>query len=81
MRAHGVKFDKTQDWYHAFEDELCKFPRGRNDDQVDSFAYLGMMLDSLIEAPTQEEIDDELYHDELEHSGLNHAGRNAVTGY
>jgi len=81
MRAHGVKFDKAQDWYHAFEDELCKFPRGRNDDQVDSFAYLGMMLDSLIEAPTQEEIDDELYYDELEHSGLNNAGRNAVTGY
>ena len=64
MRAHGVRFDKSRDWYHIFEDELCKFPRGTKDDQVDAFAYVGLMLDSLIEAPTQQDIDDELYYDE-----------------
>jgi len=81
MRAHAVKFDKSGDWYPAFEDELCKFPRGRNDDQVDAFAYIGMMLDSLVEAPTQNEIEDEEYNDELRSSGLYQAGRSAVTGY
>lgn len=81
MRARAVKFDKSGDWYPTFEDELCKFPRGRNDDQVDAFAYVGMMLDSLIEAPTQAELDEEEYQDELESSGIGHAGRNAYTGY
>jgi predicted phage terminase large subunit-like protein len=81
MRAHGVKFDKSQDWYHIFEDELCKFPRGTKDDQVDAFAYVGMMLDSLIEAPTQQDIDDELYYDEYDRSGLADAGRSKYTGY
>lgn len=81
MRAHAVRFDKSGDWYPTFEDELCKFPRGRNDDQVDAFAYIGMMLDSLVEAPTQNEIEDEEYNDELRASGLYNAGRSAVTGY
>ena len=81
MRAHAVKFDKSGDWYPTFEDELCKFPRGRNDDQVDAFAYIGMMLDSLIEAPTREELDEEIYDDELQSSGYANAGRSRYTGY
>jgi predicted phage terminase large subunit-like protein len=81
MRAHAVKFDKSGDWYHLFEDELCKFPRGRHDDQVDAFAYVGMMLDSLIEAPTMAEMEEEEYQDELQHSGYALSGRNATTGY
>jgi len=81
VRAHGVKFDKSQDWYPIFEDELCKFPRGTKDDQVDAFAYLGLMLDNLIEAPTLREIEDELYYDELERSNIGADGRSALTGY
>jgi len=81
MRAHAVKFDKNSDWYPIFEDELCKFPRGRNDDQVDAFAYIGMMLDSLIEAPTQQEIEEEEYADELQSSGYNANGRSNWCGY
>jgi predicted phage terminase large subunit-like protein len=81
IRAHTIKFDKSQDWYPIFEDELCKFPRGTKDDQVDAFAYIGLMLDSLIEAPTQEEIEDDTYYDEYERSGLADAGRSQITGY
>lgn len=81
MRAHAIKFDKNDDWYPEFEDELCKFPRGRNDDQVDAFAYLGMMLDSLVEAPTQQEIEEEEYNDELQSSGYSSNGRSEYTGY
>ena len=81
MRAHAVKFDKSGDWYPGFEDELCKFPRGRNDDQVDAFAYIGMMLDSLIEAPTQNELEEEEYEHELRESGHGQSGRSRVTGY
>lgn len=81
LRAHGVKLDKEGDWYPLFENEMLSFPRGKHDDQVDAFAYLGLLLDMLIEAPTQEEIDDELYADEVESSGGTNQGRNAYTGY
>lgn len=81
MRAHGVKFDKEADWYPQFENECLTFPRGKHDDQVDAFAYLGLMLDKLIEAPTKEEIEDDAYADELDESGHNGTGRSSICGY
>lgn len=81
MRAHGVKFDKDADWYQTFEDELMRFPRDKHDDQVDTFAYLGLMLDKLIEAPTQAEQDEEDYEDDVKRSESGDAGRNATCGY
>jgi len=39
------------------------------------------MLDQLIEAPTKQEMEDELYADEYENSGHADQGRNAYTGY
>lgn len=81
LRAHGLKFNKEGDWYPIFENECLAFPRGKHDDQVDAFAYLGLMLDALIEAPTKEEYEDELYAEELEASDSNNLGRNAYTGY
>jgi phage terminase large subunit-like protein len=81
MRAHGVKFAKEEDWFFPFEQELLTFPRGKHDDQVDGFAYLGLLLDYLVEAPTQSELEEDEYQEELERSGLNMQGRSAVTGY
>lgn len=80
MRAKGVKFAKEEDWYPSFEDELLTFPRGRKDDQADAFAYLGLMLDILIEAPSKQEMQEEEYLQELEEAhGLD--GRSDITGY
>lgn len=81
MRANGVKFDKQGEWYQAFEEELVQFPRGKHDDQVDAFAYLGLMLLELIEAPTKEDIEEEIYLDELRNSDILERGRSALTGY
>lgn len=83
MRAKGVKFDKGADWYPTFEDELCRFPRDSHDDQVDAFAYLGMLVDRLIQAPTRDELEEEEYLDELYEfeSSSGESGRNATTGY
>jgi predicted phage terminase large subunit-like protein len=81
MRAKTVKFDKKADWYSTFEDELTRFPRDVHDDQVDAFAYLGLLLNNLVEAPTQEEQEEDLYFDELDASEFNHDGRSMVTGY
>lgn len=81
MRAKTVKFDKQAEWYASFEDELSRFPRDVHDDQVDAFAYLGMLLNTLVEAPTQEEQEEEDYWYDLESSGYNNDGRSALTGY
>lgn len=81
MRAKGVKFDKNADWYTTLEDECLRFPRDKHDDQVDCLAYLGMMLDKLIEAPTREEDEEEEYQEALHAFGYDQAGRNVTTGY
>lgn len=81
MRAHGVRFAKEEDWYPSFEDELLSFPRGRKDDQADAFAYLGLMLDILIEAPSKQEAEEEEYLHELAEAGLDSDGRSEYTGY
>lgn len=81
VRARTVKFDKSADWYPNFEDEVLKFPRAKHDDQVDAFAYLGLLLDKLIEAPTRIEEEEEEYADELRSSGFSLSGRSRTTGY
>jgi predicted phage terminase large subunit-like protein len=80
VRAHTVKFNKAGDWYQGFEDECCTFPRARHDDQFDAFAYLGMLLDVVIESPNKQEIEDEEYEDALERNYSGH-GRSNYTGY
>jgi len=81
MRAGAVRFDKDADWYQTFEDECTRFPRDKHDDQVDAFAYLGLVLDKMVEAPTDKETADEIYQEEYAHSGLLELGRSSLTGY
>lgn len=81
MRAKTVKFDKKADWYPSLEDELLKFPRAKHDDQVDALAWMGHLLDNIVEAPTETEIEDEEYFDELYGSGFGQSGRSKWTGY
>lgn len=81
MRVGAVKFEKESDWYQDFEEECMRFPRDKHDDQVDTFAYLGLMLDKLLEAPTAKEIEEDEYEEEYAESGLSDAGRNEHTGY
>ena len=81
MRAGGVKFDKGADWYQDLEDECLNFPRGRHDDQVDTLAYLGLLIDKIIEAPTAEEAEEDKYYEDLRENGDNHQGRSEITGY
>ncbi|MCA2570690.1 hypothetical protein [Microcystis sp. M42BS1] len=78
-RARGVKFDTEEDWYPMFEDECLKFPRSKHDDQVDAFSYMGLLLDKIIEAPTDKEVEDEEY--ELEMMESRPINRNKMTGY
>lgn len=81
MRAGAVKFDSSADWYQAFEDELLRFPRDRHDDQVDAWAYIGLMLDQMQTANTPQEEEDEEYRLSLKEHGYDTIGRNETTGY
>lgn len=81
MRAKSVKFDKQADWYLDLEDEMTKFPRGTKDDQVDAMAYLGMLLDKMIDGPTEQELLDDEYADELQQYRREYSGRSSLTGY
>lgn len=83
MRSGAVKFEKDAEWFQDFQDECVQFPRGKHDDQVDAFAYLGLMLVQLVEAPTEAELIEEDYIEEREEfdriSGR--GGRSSITGY
>ena len=81
MRAGAVRMDMAADWFDKFKDELKRFPRDRHDDQVDAFAHLGYVLDKMIDAPTEKELEDERYERDYADSGLTATGRSNVTGY
>ena len=81
MRAGMVKFDKNADWWLTFEDECMSFPRARHDDTVDALAYQGILIDSMSEGMTEEELSDEEYEREYADSNLFEQGRNEITGY
>lgn len=81
MRMGAVKFDKQADWFHTLEEEAVMFGRSKHDDQVDAMAYLGLILDRMVEGPSAKEQEEEDYLESLEESGLNLEGRNHITGY
>ena len=81
MRSGACRFDKEADWYQPFEDELLRFPRDKHDDQVDAWAYLGLMLDRMWEAPTEKEIEEEEYRTYISESNVVDSGRSAICGY
>lgn len=81
MRAGAVKFNKKADWYFDLEDEAAIFPRGKHDDQIDALAYVGLIMDKMIEGRSAKEVENEDYETDLEMSGLYEEGRNAMTGY
>ena len=66
MRQGTVQFNKTGDWFPAFQQELLQFDKGQYDDQVDSLAWLGQYLDKVQGGPTPQELEDEIYQEMLD---------------
>ena len=79
-RAGNVRFDKTTDWYAAYEEEVCHFPKWRTVDQVDASAWLGMLVADELTAPSDLELEEEQYRELLSSDTLAH-GASPVTGY
>lgn len=80
MRSKRVRFDKQADWFPGFESECMRFPRDRKDDQVDALAILGHGVQKFIEAPSEQEVAEEIYQEELMFADEDQ-GRSTVTGY
>jgi len=79
MRAGKVRFNKEAAWYADFEEELVKYPKFPYKDQVDAFAWLGLMLEEMIEPQTDKEIEEDEYREQLNETGDD--GRCQTTGY
>lgn len=78
MRTGVVHFDKSAEWYGALEEEMLRFPKGANDDQVDCMAYLGIMVNEMERPETREELDEIDFFLSKKNDRI---GRNRVTGY
>ena len=82
-KSGSIRYDKEASWYPDFEGELLTVadsgPRGKHDDYLDAFAYVGLTIDLYFEAQSDEELVDEEYDDMImDYSDM---GRSAVTGY
>lgn len=80
IRQGKVYFNKAEEWWPAFEDELISFPRAVHDDQVDALAWLGLILNRLSSAPTIKELEDEDFEEERRLT-MQASGKSATTGY
>lgn len=79
-RARNIKYDKKASWWPALEEEMLRFPKGENDDQVDPQSLLGLELHNLIAALSPEEAANEEYEQEFG-KDTKPQGRNRTTGY
>lgn len=79
LRAGSVRFNKEAEWYSDLEDEMVRFPKARHDDQVDALSWIGLILDEVHQAQTEEEIEEEEYTQMLREASS--CGRNSITGY
>ena len=82
-KSGSIRYDKHASWYPDFESELLTVadsgPRGKHDDYLDAFAYVGLTINLYFEAQSDDEIEDdeweEMYDDFAEQ------GRCWSTGY
>jgi len=77
-RIGGIKFDKGALWYPELEDEMARFPKARHDDQVDALSWLGIGIEDIHSAFSEEE-EDEMEWIELTRG--QQEGRGKHTGY
>lgn len=83
MRAGGVLFDKSADWFPAYQDELMRFTgyaRDAKDDQVDASSLLSRGFDMLHELDAQD-FQTPQQQEEAREFAQPWLGQSAITGY
>jgi len=80
IRQGTVYFNGHADWYPTLEQEMIRFPRDVHDDQVDSLAWIGLMLNDVIVGQTVQEYEDDAWEEEFG-DDFHPMGKCATTGY
>jgi len=82
-KSGSIRYDKEASWYPDFEAELLMVadsgPRGKHDDYLDAFAYVGLTIDQYFEAYSDQELEDQEYDNFFDDYA--DQGRCASTGY
>lgn len=85
MRAGGVRFDKSKEWYPGYEEELLRFTgvtEATLDDQFDSSALLSLGFESMPELDLEDfQEDEEAFIQKHFDARAEYSSRNQVTGY
>lgn len=81
MRAKGIRFDKSRDFYPTLEAEMLAFDRGIKDDQVDAYSCIGLGLNKMTVAQTLDAMLEDEIQDEERTVNENNNGRSLFTGY
>lgn len=80
-RAGKIEFDHEASWWPTFQEELLYFPRGTYSDQVDAFAWVGLLLDRMVELAGPEEYKQSIEDEDLDDFDPLMMGMNAIAGY
>ena len=78
MKAGAVYFDHDADWFPSLFEEMTRFPKSSHDDIVDSLAWIGLTLESIAPAMTDEEYNEPFYKN---YDYPDNSGRSLLTGY
>ena len=82
IRANRVEFWTEAPWFPTLKHEMITFPRSTYKDRVDCMAWLGYWLANIFNAPTPQEMADDIWEEEWEVASQHWGGgANPVTGY
>ncbi len=79
FKSLHVRFNKEMAFWAEMEEEIRKFPKGERDDIVDALNIVGLGIRDVIQAPSKEEFEEEVFFRRLGPQST--AGRNMTTGY
>ena len=74
-----VYFPEYEQWYEGLQDEMLRFPDGKNDDQVDALAWIGKMMEMFVPIPPPREEKKKSWRDKLSALGVTTSGGGAMS--
>lgn len=79
MRQGMVLFPDFEEWFTLLQDEMLRFPSGKNDDQVDTIAWIGQMIEMFVPMPPPPKEKHKSWKDKLAGLGKSLSGGGAMS--
>lgn len=80
LKAGGIRVPIQAEWVGDLMEEMIRFPRGKNDDQVDVMAFLGQGLDTMGTTDSDDDVEEQEYNIARRQADST-LGRSKVCGY